>query len=167
MSLRHWGKEIKMSNNQNGAEEFRLAYEKFLEDCDQAEDTGLWPLEELGQMEGWFANDMACLILRLIASDGEIREEEVRYLNDAFGFDYSVCSLKDVYAECGDRIGTYLEEALPESIGMLEQISPSMANDYRRMLQILARAVIGSDQIIRQEETAAAEKLLGAVQIPL
>ena len=146
---------------------FRLYYDKFLAACDSLEDCGSWPLEDLGEMDAWLANDMSCLIIRLIFADGVIRQEEVDFLNSALGFNYTVEELADVYATCGDKINHFLEEELPEDIVMLDKFDPILAGYFRQMLGILAQLVITSDNEVVQKEKDTAEKLLSMIQFEL
>lgn len=63
-------------SGQNHADGFRLSYEKLLIACDALEQSEVWPVDELGEMEAWLANEMSCLTLSLIAADGQFRPEE-------------------------------------------------------------------------------------------
>ena len=66
-----------MSNLENYTQSFRMKYESFLTGCDAMEELGLWDKENLGEMEGYYVNDMVSVIIRLIATDGRITEKEV------------------------------------------------------------------------------------------
>ena len=138
---------------------FRLNYEKFLTACDAQELEGRWNVEADGEMDAWFANDMICTVIRLIAADGDVKPEEVSYLNDALGFDYTPDQLREVYRAAGDRIEVLFERELPGTIERLRSLDPDLAELYRTMLLQICDLVAGSDGHIAAEERQTAERL--------
>ena len=145
-------------------EGFKLNYEKFLLGCDALEAEGLWPLEDFGEMDAYFANDLMCVIIRLIAADGEFDQAEIDYLNDALGFGYSVEELSAVYTECGEKINSLLESELSESISQIQALSPLLADTYKEMLSLVCKIMIESDGVITSEEKTAASQLLSCIE---
>ena len=138
---------------------FRLNYEKFLTACDAQELEGRWDVETYGEMDAWFANDLICAVIRLIAADGEVSPDEVAYLNDALGFSYTPEELKDVYRSAGDRIEYMFEREIPGSIERLRKLEPGLAELYQTMMLQICDLVVESDGHIAEEEREAAARL--------
>ena len=143
---------------------FRLNYEQFLVGCDALEQEGLWPVEELGEMDVYFANDLACIIIRLIAADGKFSDDEVAFLNESLGFNYRIEELQAVYAECGDKIAALFENELDESISKLKSVNPHLADTYKQMIIMLAHIVVESDGVVTESEKTVANQLLEVIQ---
>ena len=152
-----------MSSLQEYMAGFRLNYEKFLVGCDALEEEGLWPMDELGEMDVYFANDLACVIIRLIAADGVFAEEEIDFLNGALGTNYTVEELESVFNWCGDIINTMFEREIDESIAQLTELNPDLAAIYKQMLELIAQIVIKSDGVITESEKAIANQLLAVI----
>ncbi|MBR4550493.1 MAG: TerB family tellurite resistance protein [Oscillospiraceae bacterium] len=144
--------------------EFALRYEKFRNGCDALEEEGRWPVDELGEMEAYFDNDLACVIIRLIAADGRFFPEEVDSLNRALGFHYSVDTLKAIYADCGERINALFETELDDSLALLNSLEPKLGEAYRQLLILLAKVVTESDGGASDSEKAAAAQLFALLQ---
>ena len=138
---------------------FRLNYEKFLTACDAQELEGKWDVEKNGEMDAWFANDLICAVVRLIAADGEVSTEEVEYLNEALGFSYTEEELREVFRDSGDRIEYMFEREIPGSIEQLRQLEPGLAELYRTMMLQICDLIVVSDGKIADEERRAAERL--------
>ena len=138
---------------------FRLNYEKYLTACDAQELEGRWDTEADGEMDAWFANDLICAVIRLIAADGTVSPEEVDYLNEALGFSYTPEELRDVYRSAGDRIEYMFEREIPGSIAKLRKLEPGLAELYRTMMLQICDLIIGSDGHIAAKEREAAEHL--------
>ena len=148
-----------MSSANSAMEAFKLNYEKFLVACDAVEQDGLWDTEENGEMEAWFASDVTCVIVRLIASDGVFRQKEVDLLNDALGFAYTVEELEAVYDDYSEKIDVLFEEELPASIEQLEELNPELADDYRSMMRLICDVIIEADETVTEREKEDAEHL--------
>ena len=153
-----------MSIKMNYMDGFGLCYERFLVACDALEETGAWPVAKLGEMEAWLANDMSCIIMSLITSDGRINRRELDCLNEAMGVDYSAEELESFYANSGGQIDSFLETALPDDIRVLEQLNPVLASEFRQMLSMIAKLVIESDDEVVFKEKETAKKLLSLAQ---
>ena len=154
-----------MNDTKDILDGFKLSYEKFMTTCDALEAQGRWPLDELGEMEAWFTNDMFCLIAALSAADGTMHAKEALYLNDALDFQYSPEELVTLYEDLGPQIETFLEKGLLESLAMLTRIDSNLAAEYRTMLTTIAKFVIECDGITLESEIKAAEKLLNSVSV--
>ena len=116
-----------MSSAKEYIDDFKANYEQFMLSCDAVEEEGKWPKDELGEMNAYFMNDFACVIIRLVAADGKIDEEELAFLNDALGFDYKAEELEELYKNDGDRIDAYFEMELDDRIGMMKGINEKLA----------------------------------------
>ena len=146
------------------AEAFKQHYDEFLIGCDAIEEEGLWPVEELGEMDMYFANDLSCVLVKLIAADGKFDEREIDVLNEALGFEYTPAELEDVYEECWERLPNYFTESIPESIRTLHELNPSLADTYREMLKILCKVVTECDEEIRFSETVLINELMDVLE---
>ena len=104
-------RNIIMEQLKNYSESFKFKFEKFLTGCDSIEEMGLWNLEENGEMDAYYSADLTSVIIRLIAADGNVTQKEVDYLNDIFGFEYTVEELAAIYDDCAEAIDTILEMA--------------------------------------------------------
>lgn len=92
-----------MSNLQKNISGFRLNYEKFFVGCDALE-TGLWPKEEPGEMDVYFANDLACVIIRLIAANRVFADEPHKHYHELAakqGHTISAANLSVLYWQPG------------------------------------------------------------------
>ena len=152
-----------MSNAKEYIDDFKANYEHFMLSCDAVEEEGKWPLDELGEMNAYFMNDFACVIIKLVTADGKIDEEELAFLNDALGFEYKAKELEELYKNDGDRIDAYFETELDDSLAMIKGINEKLAEAYRRLLIMIGKIVTQSDGVVTEEEKAAAQKLIDAL----
>ena len=152
-----------MSNAKEYIDDFKANYEHFMLSCDAVEEEGKWPLDELGEMNAYFMNDFACVIIKLVTADGKIDEEELAFLNDALGFEYKAKELEELYKNDGDRIDAYFETELDDSLAMIRGINEKLAEAYRRLLIMIGKIVTQSDGVVTEEEKAAAQKLIEAL----
>ena len=155
---------IEMSNAKEYIDDFKANYEHFMLSCDAVEEEGKWPLDELGEMNAYFMNDFACVIIKLVTADGKIDEEELAFLNDALGFEYKAKELEELYKNDGDRIDAYFETELDDSLAMIRGINEKLAEAYRRLLIMIGKIVTQSDGVVTEEEKAAAQKLIEALE---
>jgi hypothetical protein len=140
-------------------EEFKLKYEKFLIGCDALEELEAWDLEEYGEMDVFFQNEMVCVILRLIAADGEIGEAEAAFLNDYFGFTFTAEELTDVYENCRDQILRPADEGIGNGAAVLRAANEKLADAYAELLALICSIVIECDDRVTPEELEEAKKL--------
>lgn len=152
-----------MSNAKEYIDDFKANYDQFMMSCDAIEEEGKWPLDELGEMNAYFMNDFACVIIKLVTADGKIDEEELAFLNDALGFEYKAKELEELYKNDGDRIDAYFETELDDSLAMIRGINEKLAEAYRRLLIMIGKIVTQSDGVVTEEEKAAAQKLIDAL----
>ena len=152
-----------MSNAKEYIDDFKANYDQFMMSCDAIEEEGKWPLDELGEMNAYFMNDFACVIIKLVAADGKIDEEELAFLNDALGFEYKAEELEELYKNDGDRIDAYFETELDDSLAVIRGINEKMAESYKNLLVLVGNIVIQSDNNVTEEEKAAAQKLIEAL----
>ena len=152
-----------MSNAKEYIDDFKANYEQFMLSCDAIEEEGKWPLDELGEMNAYFMNDFACVIIKLVTADGKIDEEELAFLNDALGFEYKAKELEELYKNDGDRIDAYFETELDDSLAMIRGINEKLAESYKALLVMLGKIVVESDDNVTEEEKAAAQKLIDAL----
>ena len=153
-----------MSNAKEYIDDFKANYEHFMLSCDAVEEEGKWPLDALGEMNAYFMNDFACVIIKLVTADGKIDEEELAFLNDALGFEYKAKELEELYKNDGDRIDAYFETELDDSLAMIKGINEKLAEAYRRLLIMIGKIVTQSDGVVTEEEKAAAQKLIEALE---
>ena len=148
-----------MSNIDLLSEEFQSKFEKFIIGCDAIEETNRWDKEEFGEMEAFYMNDLVSVIIRLIAADGEIGDEETAYLNENFGFDYTTEELIDVYDSCDEEISHSFDEQFRNGISILRNISDELADAYKELLDLICDIIIESDGVISPEEIEEAKSL--------
>ena len=142
-----------MKDYQAMAEAFKLQYEKFLTGCDALEAEGRWDTAALGEMEGYYFNDIMTVILHLISADGRFSEEEARFVADAFGFRYTAGELAQLYREQSDEIDRFFREEVPQGYRKMQALSPSLAEHYRDLLlQAGELAAQASDDVARDEQ---------------
>ena len=148
-----------MKNYEKNVESFKIKHELFLAGCDSIEEMGLWDKENLGEMDAFYSNDMACVIIRLIASDGQISEKEVKYFNDTFDLDYTLDELVEVYNSSYDDIGEAFDESFANGISNMRRINSKLADAYKELLAIICEIIINSDGIISDTEIEEVNRL--------
>ena len=148
-----------MSKLAEYSESFKLKYEKFLIGCDSLEEMGLWDKEAFGEMDAFYSTDLVSVIIRLIAADGAISQAEVAYINDIFGFTYTVEELKNLYDECGEAIESLYEEGMASCLSVMKEINERLAAAYQELLSLICDIVMESDGVIAAPELEMARKL--------
>lgn len=141
------------------SEGFKLKFEKFLTGCDAIEEMGLWNLDENGEMDVFYSADLTSIIIRLIAADGNVSQREVDYLNDIFGFDYTVEELGLIYRDCGDAIENIFNQGAKNGLNLMRSINEKLAAAYRELIATVCDIVIKSDGVIDNAEVELAEKI--------
>lgn len=144
-------------------EQFRFLYEKFLNGCDAVEELGKWNKDEYGEMDSYYTNDLCTVVIRIIAVDGNVSKSEVKYLNDNFGFSYSVSELTEVYASCRDRIDEYFDTNFADGIAYMRSINAKLSEVYAEMLRLICDIIIESDTVIADKEMKIVNKLKAIV----
>lgn len=140
-------------------ESFKLKYEEFRNGCDSLEDLDKWDKQSLGEMDVFYANDLASVVIRLIAVDGKITSREVDYLNRNFDFHYTLDELKEVYNSCQDDIGRAFDESFFNGTSMLRKINNKLADAYKELLALICEIIIESDGVITKEEAEEVKRL--------
>lgn len=141
-------------------ESFRTKYESFITGCDSVEFDTVWDKAENGEMDVFFENELLSVILSLIISDGKISDAEVRYLNDSFGFSYTVDELKEVYENLGEEIENYFEENFKSGYAMLRGINDKLADAYKELFSMICEIIACSDGVSEEEKAMLAELTL-------
>ena len=131
--------------DQNLKEQFRFNLELFINGCDSLEEAGEWDVEEYGEMEAFFQNDILTFILRLMAVDECISDEETDCLNEYFGFEYTREELAEVYRLSADVIGEAFDEQVRSDIKMLSEINGKLTEAFRNILLLICDIIAKSD----------------------
>ena len=133
-------------------ESFKTKYESFLTGCDSIELDDVWDKDANGEMDVFYSNDLICVILSLIMADRNVSDEEVRYLNENFGFSYTVEELKNVYLNCGEEIGHYFETNFKDGYALLKRMNEKLAAAYRELFHLICEIIAASDGMVSDEE---------------
>ena len=141
-----------MENLQTLAQEFKTKYESFITGCDAFELADKWDKDACGEMDVFYENELVSVILDLILSDRRIGGEEVRYLNDCFGFDYTADALREVYRSAPEEIGSYFETNFKDGYQRLRCVSDKLADAYRELFALICRIITLSDGVVTDEE---------------
>ncbi len=141
------------------SEGFKLKYEKFLVGCDSLEETNRWDKESFGEMEVYYVSDLTGAIIRLIAADGNFSQTEADFINDVFGFNYSVSELKEIYEDFGEDVESAFVEEIENGISMMKSINEELAEAYKDLLHTVCDIVIASDGMVSSPEVELANRL--------
>ena len=140
-------------------ESFKFKHERFIIGCDAVEEVGAWDKEQYGEMDAFYSTDLCSVILRLIAVDGTITPREVTFLNETFGFEYTLEELVEVYENCKEDIDHSFDESFENGISLMRSISPKLADAYKELLSLVCDIIICSDGDISDAEVAEAHRL--------
>ena len=140
-------------------ESFNMKYELFRTGCDSIENMGLWNKDLYGEMDVFYSNEIASIIIRLIAADGKIAQKEVDYLNTTFDFDYTLEELVEVYNSCKDDIGCSFDEGFENGITYMRKVSNKLADEYKELLVLICQIIVASDGVIAETEIAEVNRL--------
>ncbi len=141
------------------AESFKFKYEKFLCGCDSVEEMELWDKDTYGEMDAFYSADLVSVILRLIVADGAISQTEVAYINDIFGFTYTVEELQTIYEDCGEGIEHIYDEGVASGYALMKGINDKLAAAYKELLTLICDIVMASDGVLATSELDMAHKL--------
>ena len=141
-------------------ESFQMKFESFLTGCDALEELGMWNKEALGEMDVFYTNDLASVIIRLIATDGKISQKEVEYLNETFGFTYTLDTLTEVYSSCKDTLDHTFDENFENGISYMRAMNEKLADAYKELLVLICQIIMESDGVIAQTEVAEVKRLM-------
>ena len=141
-------------------ESFQMKFESFLIGCDAIEELQQWDKESLGEMDVFYTNDLASVIIRLIATDGRITYKEVDYLNETFGFTYTLDELTEVYNSCKDALDQTFDENFENGITYMRRINAKLADAYKELLVLICQIIMESDGVIAEAEVAEVKRLM-------
>ncbi len=141
------------------SESFKLKFEKFLMGCDALEELGAWDKEQHGEMDAFFAADMVSVVLCLTVADGKVTAQEVGYINDIFGFDYTVAEVESIYEGCAEGIDSIFDEQAENAYSHLCRSNARLAQAYKELVCLACDIVIASDGVVSRQETELAERL--------
>ncbi len=141
-----------MTNLESKAEIFRARHEAFILGCDSIEELKLWDKETHGEMDAFYSNDLATVIIKLIGVDGVIDKKEVEYFNKTFGFDYTKEEMIAVYNSCVDDISRFVDESFENGVTLMRKINVKLADAYKALLQLVSEIIIESDGIVAEKE---------------
>jgi len=131
---------------------FRTRFDSFMIGCDSQEEINSWNKEENGEMDAFYMNEFISTILRLIAADKVINEEEVEYLNQYFGFDYSRTELQDIYENCREVLSEAFSDRLIDDFQRLQKVNKEMAEEFKELLILTCDVIAESDGCVSDEE---------------
>lgn len=138
---------------------FKMKYESFLTGCDSIEEMGLWDKEAHGEMDVFYSNDLASVIIRLIAVDDVIAQKEVDYLNSTFGFGYTLAQLQEVYDNCKEDIGHAFDETFENGITLMRKINAKLADAYKELLSLICTIIMEGDGTVAAAEIEEVRRL--------
>ncbi|MBQ3870676.1 MAG: hypothetical protein II777_09030 [Clostridia bacterium] len=133
-------------------EEFKAKYEKFIIGCDSIEETEKWNKELNGEMDVYYENEIMCLIVNLIVSDGEIREKEVEFLNLNFGFQYTAEDVKELYTGSLETVENDLYARIKKDIAELQKVNEKLSKAFCEVIGIICSIILESDGYATDEE---------------
>lgn len=148
-----------MSELSEKKEQFRFLYEKFLVGCDAIEYQDAWDKDEYGEMESYFTNEFVSIVMNLMNADSSISADEVRTINELFGFHYSVAELKEIYELCGEDIDAVFDEGVLDSFELLNDVNEEAAECYVDMLNLAADIIVESDGVVTDKEKERVQRL--------
>ncbi len=148
-----------ITNSEKYIESFRMKHEAFLAGCDSIEEMGVWDTETLGEMDVYYSNNLANIIIRLIAVDGNITSREVEYLNKTFELDYTLDELIEVYNICQDDIGQSFDENFENGITYMRKINSKLADAYKELLVLVCEIITESDGVVSESEAEEVRRL--------
>lgn len=148
-----------MKNIEQSVENFKFKHELFINGCDSIEEAHQWDVERLGDMDAFYTNDLASIIIRLVAVDGSISQKEVDYTNETFGFSYTLEELTEVYNSCIDDIDQSFDENFHNGISYMRKINSKLADAYKELLCLICDIIIESDGVVTPEEADEVRRL--------
>lgn len=140
-------------------ESFKIKYESFLAGCDAFEEKEKWQIEQFGEMDVYFSNEITSVVIRLVAADGLFMQREADFLNGMFDIGYTVDELKSIYDECGEWIEDIFAGGINDSIMLMANVSRELAVLYRELVALSADIIIASDLELDEKEKCLAAQL--------
>ena len=140
-------------------ETFKSRLDAFTIGCDSIEEIELWNKEENGELDVFCLNEYLTTILRLVAADGVISEQEAEYVNKNFGFSYTADELKDIYENCQIVIGDSFDERIREDIEIISAVNTKLAGEFKELVELICSIIAASDNAVADEERKEIEKI--------
>ena len=144
----------------NLVEDFKAKHEAFINGCDIVEAMNEWDRDENGEMDAFYSSDLATVMIRLIAIDGNITESEVEYLNETLEFEYTDEELCELYRNSKEDIAEFFDESFENGISLMRKINPSLADAYKELLKLLCQIAIECDGVTLAIERDEVERLI-------
>ena len=141
-------------------EAFKTKHESFINGCDSVELADKWNAEENGEMDAYYSSDLATVMIRLIAIDGEITDSEVEYLNETLDFEYTDEELKELYRNSKDDIAEFFDESFENGISLMRGINSKLADAYKELLKLICQIAIECDGVALAVEQDEVERLI-------
>ena len=145
-------------------EAFKSRLDAFTIGCDSIEEIELWNKEENGELDVYYLNEYVTTILRLIAADGVITDQEAEYVNLNFGFSYTADELKDIYENCQLVINDSFDERIREDIETLKSVNGKLAEEFKELIRLICEIIAASDNAIAEEEKKELQIIEKALQ---
>ena len=131
---------------------FKTRLDHFTIGCDSIEEIELWNKEESGELDVFCLNEFVSTILRLVAADDVITEQEADYVNKNFGFSYTADELKDIYENCQFVINDSFEERIREDIQLVSGVNAKLGEEFKELISLICGIIAASDNKISEEE---------------
>ncbi len=148
-----------MSRLHQLSESFQLKFQKFLNGCDALEELDRWDRDAWGDMDAYYAADMTSIALRLMVADGRVTPEEVRYIDEMFGFRYTQQEVWDIYRDCRAGIDTVFDTEAENGYSRILAINENLGAAYKELVCLICTIIIESDGIRESCEIALAEQV--------
>ncbi len=145
--------------------EFKTLYDAFALGCENADRDGRWNAEENGPMEGYAFSALTGAILSLMVADGNVGERETEYLNQTFGFNYSVDDLLALFRFSARDLRENAVANVKDAAEKIRLADEALAGSFADLLSLACRILSESDDgvltaendLIRRLEEAARE----------
>lgn len=136
--------------------------ESFMIGCDSQEEIKAWNKEINGEMDAYYLNEFISTVLRLVAADKIINENEVEYINQCFGFDYSLEELQEIYDNCHEEISGSISDRLSDDYKRLQTINNKLAEEFKQLLILMCDVIVESDGVVNDSEKKELELIINA-----
>ncbi|MCR5510974.1 MAG: hypothetical protein K6F54_08515 [Lachnospiraceae bacterium] len=145
-------------------ETFRARFDAFTNGCDSLEEIEAWDVEEYGDMDVYYLNEILSIILRLIVVDGKISSREVEYLNKNFGFEYSREELEEICAGTLSELYDSFEERIASDITLMGDVNVKLAEEFKELVELVCNIIAESDENIAEEEREEIRKMKAVIK---
>lgn len=139
-----------MTNIPKLCEKFKANYEFFLTGCDSMRRSGAWDRDENGDMDTYYSEDLVSVIIRLVAADGDVTEDEAAFMEDSFGMEYTPEELSDFYEACAYELDEENDAIFADTLATLNTLNPRLAEAYKFLVSTACEIILDSD--IKPEE---------------